>query len=168
MFSFHGSYISKWPVSNFIYVDRYFNEASLRLDSNHWELMKQGQPKVPTINKFLSELATTHYTEHKKPIKVGIDAFVHSATFAKDLNEAFVNAAKDVDVDVGEDVVATNGDTGMEAEVPVIAELDTLDGKLNIVDSIWEGRPDLPKNPFRVQVCSPFFVSLYHCNAVER
>ena len=119
--------------------------------------MKQGQPKVPTINKFLSELATTHYTEHKKPLKVGIDAFVHSATFAKDLNEAFVNAAKDVDV--GDDAVATNGDAGMEAEVPVIAELDTLDGKPNIVDSIWEGRPDLPKNPFRVQVCSPF---LFH------
>ena len=142
-------------VSNFIYVDRYFNEASLRLDSDHWELMKQGQPKVPTINKFLSELATTHYTEHKKPLKVGIDAFVHSATFAKDLNEAFVNAAKDVDVN---DDAATNGDTGMDAEVPVIAELDTLDGKPNIVDSIWEGRPALPKNPFRVQVCNPFFV----------
>ena len=80
-----------------------------------------------------------------------------------DQNEAFVNAAKDMDV--GEDAVATNGDTGMEAEVPVIAELDTLDGKPNIVDSIWEGRPDLPKNPFRVQVCSPFLFH-YHCNVV--
>jgi len=97
--------------------------------------MKQGQPKVPTINKFLSELATTHYTEHKTPLKVGIDAFVHSASFAKDLNSAFVDAAKDIDT---------------ETDEAVIAKLDTLDGKANIVDSIWKDRPALPKNPFRV------------------
>merc|ERR1719183_3475767 len=79
---FHGSAGTAVVTSDKAYLwtdSRYFNEASLRLDSDHWELMKQGQPTVPTINKFLSELATTHYTEHKTPLKVGIDAFVHSA-----------------------------------------------------------------------------------------
>ena len=63
-----------------------------------------------------------------------MDAYVHAASFAKELNEAFADAAKDIEGDVP----------------PTIAAIDTLDGKQNVVDSIWEGRPDLPKNPFRV------------------
>ena len=128
---------------------RYFNEASLRLDSTHWELMKQGQPKVPTIPKFLSELATTHYKESKTPLRVGMDAYVHSASFAKELNEVFEGASRDIMEDSGS--MATNGDHAAESTTPVIAVIDTLDGKPNVVDSIWEDRPPLPKNAFRVQ-----------------
>ena len=118
--------------------------------------MKQGQPKVPTITKFLSDLATMHYQKESKPLKVGMDAYVHSANFAKELSEAFEEAAKDVELDGDEEVNGANGekmeeDTASTAP-PIIAEIDTLDGKPNIIDSIWEGRPALPKNPFRVQV----------------
>jgi len=127
---------------------RYFNEASLRLDSNHWSLMKQGQPKVPSIPKFLSNLAAEYYKSNGAPLKVGIDPYVHSASFAKELNEAFAKAAEDVEVDAngfnGED----NTDSSLSS--PVIGEIDTLEGKQNIVDTIWDDRPELPKNPFRV------------------
>eukprot|EP00804_Cyclotella_cryptica_P014439 CCRYP_004775-RB/>CCRYP_004775-RB protein AED:0.03 eAED:0.03 QI:607/1/1/1/1/0.75/4/1174/665 len=131
---------------------RYFNEASLRLDPKHWTLMKQGQPKVPTITKFLSNLATEHYKSQGVPLKVGIDPYVHSASFAKDLTEAFEKAARDVEADhadgAAEPAATLNGDV---AKSPVIGVIDTLEGKPNLVDSIWDGRPELPKNPFRVQ-----------------
>ncbi len=134
---FHGSAGTALVTKDAAYLwtdSRYFNEATLRLDADHWTLMKQGQPKVPTITKFLADLASTHYTTDSKPLKVGMDAYVHAASFAKELNEAFDAAAKDMEGDVP----------------PTIAAIDTLDGKQNLVDSIWEGRPDLPKNPFRV------------------
>ncbi len=135
---FHGSAGTAVVTMDEAYLwtdSRYFNEATLRLEADHWTLMKQGQPKVPTITKFLADLATSHYTTNSKSLKVGMDAYVHAASFAKELNEAFGNAAEDI----------------MEGDVPpIIAEIDTLDGKQNLVDSIWEDRPDLPKNPFRV------------------
>eukprot|EP00985_Skeletonema_marinoi_P014682 scaffold7473_cov141-Skeletonema_marinoi.AAC.22 len=134
---FHGSAGTALVTKDAAYLwtdSRYFNEASLRLDAGHWTLMKQGQPKVPTIPKFLADLATSHYTTNSKPLKVGMDAYVHAASFAKELNEAFADAAKDMEGDVP----------------PTVAAIDTLDGKQNVVDSIWESRPDLPKNPFRV------------------
>ena len=137
---FHGSAGTAVVTMDKAYLwtdSRYFNEASLRLDSDHWTLMKQGQPKVPSISKFLADLASTHYTTNSKPLKVGMDAYVHAASFANELKEAFDNAAKDIEGEA-DDVP------------PVIAAIDTLDGKQNLVDSIWEGRPDLPKNPFRV------------------
>ncbi len=136
---------------------RYHNEASLRLDSRYWKLMKQGQPKVPSITKFLADMALKHYLTHGRPLVVGLDAYVHSAAFAKQLKEAFEEAAKDVVVK--DNVLAANG-SGVEnggsaslASPPVIGIIDTLDGRPNIVDSIWEDRPALPRNPFRVQVC---------------
>jgi len=141
MTDFHGSAGTAVVTMDKAYLwtdSRYFNEASLRLDSQHFDLMKQGQPRVPTIPKFLSDLATSHYKEKSKPLKVGMDAYVHSASFSQDLNEAFEEAAKNME---GR---ANGGAT-------IIAEIDTLDGKSNMVDSIWEGRPALPKNPFRVQ-----------------
>ena len=103
--------------------------------------MKQGEPKVPTIPKFISNLAVDYYKQNGTPFKVGIDPYVHSASFAKELNEAFEKAAEDVEVE------SVNGD---EPTTPVIGQIDTLDGKPNLVDSIWEDQPDLPKNPFRV------------------
>ena len=157
--------------SAYLWTDsRYHNEASLRLDSRYWKLMKQGQPKVPSITKFISDMALKHYTMHGKPLVVGMDPYVHSAAFAKELKMALEEAAKDVvevvvGVDVGkEEENVSNGSNmnknGIGNALPssssppvVVGILDTLDGKPNIVDSIWEGRPAIPKNPFRVQVC---------------
>jgi Xaa-Pro aminopeptidase len=114
--------------------------------------MKQGQPKVPAIPKFLSKLASQYYKSHGVPLKVGIDPYVHSASFAKELNEAFDKAAEDIDISSDDEGV--NGDTDGDAatKTVVVGTIDTLDGKPNLVDLIWEGRPELPKNPFRVHV----------------
>ena len=107
--------------------------------------MKQGQPKVPTITKFLSDLAISHYNDKNQPLKVGIDPFVHSASFAKELMDALGDAAKDLEVDD-----AANGD-GSSDVPPTIAKLDTLDGMPNLIDSTWSNRPPLPTNPFVIQ-----------------
>jgi Xaa-Pro aminopeptidase len=135
---------------------RYHNEASLRLDSNHWKLMKQGLPKVPSIPKFLADMAVKHYQTFGRPLVVGLDAYVHSAAFARELKEAFGEAAKDVvevEVDDTNGLGTKNDDAApLSSSPPVIGIIDTLDGLPNIVDSIWAGRPALPKNPFRVQV----------------
>jgi Xaa-Pro aminopeptidase len=124
---------------------RYWNEANLQLDSSLWTLMKQGEPNVPTIVKYLGEQAVKKYkeaadnatngesTEDKKVIKVGIDPYVHAASFAKDFKEALTEAAK----------------TEFDDESLVIGELDTSNE--NLIDPIWgEGRPTIPYNPFRV------------------
>lgn len=103
--------------------------------------MKQGQPKVPSIPKFLSDLAADYFKSNGVAFKVGIDPYVHSASFAKELSEAFEKAAEDVEVE------ASNGD---DETSPVIAEIDTLNGQSNLVDSVWTDRPELPRNPFRV------------------
>ena len=113
---------------------RYWNEATLSLDSSLWTLMKQGQPKVKTIVKYLGSLAAKQYPESKKPLRVGIDPFVHPASFEKDLKEAFEEAAKS----------ELDGD-----EKALIGELDTTNA--NLIDPIWgEARPSIPYNAFRV------------------
>ncbi len=115
---------------------RYWNEAALQLDSNCWTLVKQGQPKVPTIVKKLAEVAVEHYKENKKPLRVGIDPFVHPASFAKEFSTAMEEAAK-IDMDTTEE------------EIPTIGELDTSNA--NLIDPIWaEARPPIPTSPFRV------------------
>ena len=53
---------------------RYWNEANLQLDADCWTLMKQGQPKVPTIVKHLGELAATKFKDSTTKLKVGIEA----------------------------------------------------------------------------------------------
>jgi Xaa-Pro aminopeptidase len=171
--NFHGSAGTALVLSNPITIDstkgsesggaylwtdsRYFNEATLSLDSDHWTLMKQNEGNVPTITKFLVDAAIDHYTKYDGiPLKVGLDPYVHSSNFAKELIDAFTDAAKDVtlvidnnDHDELSTAVAVNGNNDQSAP-PVIAILETLDGKTNIVDSIWDGRPALPKNPFVV------------------
>lgn len=112
---------------------RYFNEANLQLDSSLWKLMKQGEPKVPTLVKHLGELAAKHYRDSNIPLRVGIDPFVHPASFAKELKEAFEEAAK----------------TELDIEDKEIGELDT--SHHNLIDPIWgENRPEVPSSPFRV------------------
>lgn len=115
---------------------RYWNEASLQLDADCWTLIKQGQPKVPTIVKKLAEVAVEAFQADAKPLKVGIDPFVHPASFAKDFREAMEEAAKDK-LDVQDD------------NLPVIGELDT--SHANLIDPIWsDDRPAIPTSPFRV------------------
>lgn len=112
---------------------RYWNEANLQLDSSCWSLMKQGQPKVPTIIKKLSESAAKQYKETGKPLRVGIDPYVHPASFAKDFRKAIDEEAK---AELDEDDVT-------------IGELDT--SNTNLVDPIWgDARPPIPTSPFRV------------------
>ena len=133
--NFHGSAGTALVTHGGAYLwtdSRYFNEANLSLDADHWQLMKQGLPKVPTITKFLTDLA-----EEKRncgssvPLKVGIDPYVHPASFAKDLTEAFDGATKDL----GEEAAS-------------LGEIVTLQS--NLIDEIWEDRPAVPTSPFRV------------------
>jgi Xaa-Pro aminopeptidase len=72
---------------------RYYNEATLQLDADYWSLMKVGLPKTPTIPKFLADLAVEARKKGTdKPYRIGIDPFVHPASFAKELEEAIETA----------------------------------------------------------------------------
>jgi Xaa-Pro aminopeptidase len=109
---------------------RYWNEASLQIDGSLWTLMKQGQSKVPTIVKYIAEQASKKYANEKTPLKVGIDPFVHPASFAKEFSEACSEAAK----------------TELDLEDVAIGEL-VSNG--NLIDPIWgEDRPEIPYNQF--------------------
>lgn len=110
---------------------RYFNEASLQLDANHWTLMKQGLPKVPTITKYIADIAAEKYEKSEEAYSVGIDPFVHPASFEKELNQAFEDEAPDDDV--------------------IIGTLKTMEDGYNPIDEIWaDERPVIPTSQFRV------------------
>jgi len=114
---------------------RYHNEASLQLDASHWTLMKQGLPKVPSLTKYISNAALEKYSKENETFKVGIDPFVHAASFEKDLNDAFTAAVEKSDI----------------SDDAVVGKIDTLDGVENLVDQVWGGdRPAMPTSPFRV------------------
>jgi Xaa-Pro aminopeptidase len=114
---------------------RYWSEANMQIDSSLWTLMKQGQPKVPTITKWLAELATKQYVDSKTTFKVGIDPYVHPASFAKEVTDAFSEAAKK--------------DLNFEDKNLKIGELDTSNA--NLIDLIWgDARPEIPYSAFRV------------------
>ena len=111
--------------------------------------MKMGEPKVPTIVKFLGEHAAKHYKESgsngdRKPLRVGIDPYVHAASFKKELEESFAsNAALEID----------------DEDEPVVGMLDT--SHPNLIDPIWgEKRPAIPASPFRVHPVEYAGVSL--------
>ena len=115
---------------------RYFNEASLQLDADCWTLMKSGLPDVDSIPKHLSKLATTKYTDSKQPLRVGLDPFVHAASYPKELQDAF-----------GEAIADEFGDSNDENLV--IGEVDTSHD--NLIDPIWgDARPPIPTSPFQV------------------
>ncbi|VEU39878.1 unnamed protein product [Pseudo-nitzschia multistriata] len=120
---------------------RYWNEANMQLDSSLWSLIKQGQPKVPTIVEYLSkkagkeqEAATTNgHKAEVKPLRVGIDPYVFASSFADEFKEGMKKVAKeeldDESLEIGELVPCYD----------------------NLVDPIWEDeRPPVPYNPFRV------------------
>mmetsp|Transcript_25848 Transcript_25848/g.48949 ORF Transcript_25848/g.48949 Transcript_25848/m.48949 type:complete len:744 (-) Transcript_25848:18-2249(-) len=119
----------------FLWTDsRYWNEASLELDAALWTLQKQGQPATPTIPKWLATQAVEHYKANNgKPLKVGIDPYVHAASFAKELQDAWEEAAKDE----------------FDDSTVQIGVLDT--SQPNLIDPIWgKSRPPIPQSPFRV------------------
>lgn len=100
--------------------------------------MKQGLPKVPSITKFIANIAAEQYStsEVKVPFVVGIDPFVHPASFERELNNAFDEAAGSID-DIGEEVV--------------IGELKAMVNGYNPIDDVWgDERPDIPTSPFKV------------------
>ena len=121
---------------------RYWNEAGMQLDSSLWSLMRQGQPKVPTITKYLSEkaikkldktAATNGEEIEGKTLRVGIDPFVFPSSFADEFNEAMKKEAKEE----------------LNDENLVIGEL--VASHPNLIDPIWgDERPPIPYNPFRV------------------
>lgn len=119
----------------FLWTDsRYWNEAGMQLDASCWTLQKQGLPATPTVTKWLASQAVEYYKANNKPLKVGIDPYVHSASFAKELQEAWDEAVKD----------EFDGSDNIQ-----IGILDT--SKPNLVDPIWgENRPAIPQSPFRV------------------
>ena len=97
--------------------------------------MKQGLPKVPSLTKYISDAALEKYSKENETFKVGIDPFVHAASFEKDLNDAFTSAVEKSDI----------------SDDAVVGKIDTLDGVENLVDQVWGGdRPAMPTSPFRV------------------
>ena len=120
----------------FLWTDsRYWNEAGMQLDAEHWTLQKQGLPSTPSIPKWLATRAIEHVKGSAEPLKVGIDPFVHAASFAKELQEAWEEAAKDEFDNVDYEIV--------------IGILDTSHD--NLIDPIWgQARPPIPTSPFRV------------------
>lgn len=132
---------------------RYWNEASLQLDMDHWMLQKAGQASTPTLPSWLADLAKAkHSTENKdggnsSPLRVGIDPFVHAASFAKEMDDAFAAAAKDMGLN--------DDDDDKQARKLLIGTLDTSAPEGNLIDAIWQSdaispRPALPASPFRV------------------
>lgn len=111
---------------------RYWNEAGLQLDSDHWTLQKAGLSSTPTIPKWLAEQAVAGYKQDERPLRIGLDPFVHPASFAKEVSDAMEEAAKQE-----------------WDEAPVIYEL--VPQADNLVDDIWgAARPPVPTSPFRV------------------
>lgn len=121
--------------SAYLWTDsRYFNQANSQLDSAHWILMKDRLKDTPTITKFLTEKAKEKYEESKGSFKVGIDPFVHSGDFVKELSDSFNALSEDV----------ANGDEAEEVGKVVSTET-------NLVDELWgDDQPSLPTTAFRV------------------
>jgi Xaa-Pro aminopeptidase len=120
----------------FLWTDsRYWNEASIQLDSSLWTLQKSGAPDTLTIPKWLATTASEYYTKHKKQLRIGIDPFVHPASFAKEVEDAMSDVAKNENFDENPGTIQTLNE--------------------NLVDIIWDKdintpRPEIPVSPFRV------------------
>lgn len=123
----------------FVWTDsRYWNEASIQLDMTLWTLQKGGSPDVLTIPKWLGEAAKEYYQQHQKPMVIGIDPYVHPASFAKEVNDIMSEIAKTENFPENPGVIQT-----------------LLNDDKNLVDVIWEKdetapRPPIPVSPFRI------------------
>ena len=112
---------------------RYWNEANLQLDGELWTLQKSGLESTPTIPKWLAETARKRYEEggKRKPLRIGLDPFVHAASFAKEAETAMEEAQKEGDLNEIPGVLVTDHD--------------------NLIDPIWgDARPAVPAQPFAV------------------
>ena len=119
---------------------RYWNEASIQLDMTLWKLQKGGSPDVLTIPKWLGETAKEYYQQQQKPLMIGIDPYVHPASFAKEVNDIMAEIAKTENFQENPGVIQTLSDNSNEK---------------NLVDVVWEKdetapRPLIPVAPFRV------------------
>jgi Xaa-Pro aminopeptidase len=118
----------------FLWTDsRYWNEATLQLDATQWTLQKSGLPETLTIPKWLASTAKEFYQQSQKPMRIGIDPFVHPASFAKEVEDAMVDIVKTENFDENPGLLCT------EAQ--------------NLIDILWEKegtRPPIPTSPFRV------------------
>ena len=104
---------------------RYWNEASLQLDASLWKLQKAGLPSTPTIPKWLAQESSLKQ-KASSSFKIGMDPFVHAASFPKEVKTAFE-----------EEEGMTQG--------PDIQTITT-----NLVDQIWHNQPPVPTSPWRV------------------
>lgn len=112
----------------FLWTDsRYWNEASLQLDASLWKLKKAGLPSTPTIPKWLAQ------ESKKKPLKIGIDPFVHPASFSKEVKTA---------LEEEEEEIMNDEQAGSASEIKTL--------HTNLVDEIWNDRPPVPMSPWRV------------------
>jgi Xaa-Pro aminopeptidase len=100
---------------------RYWNEASLQLDSSLWTLKKAGLPSTPTIPKWIA------LESKKKALHIGMDPFVHPASFPKEIKTALEEEG---------------------VEQPDQTQIKTIN--TNLVDQIWNQRPAVPTSPWRV------------------
>jgi Xaa-Pro aminopeptidase len=124
---------------------RYWNEAGLQLDATCWTLQKSGQAAVPTLQKWLADLAVQSYQKKNVdqqqqvvPLRVGMDPYVHAASFSKDFKTALEEAANEAGLE--EDA---------ESKLATVGVLIAIDD--NLVDSIWgDIRPPIPASAFRV------------------
>lgn len=110
--------------------------------------MKVGQPKTPTIPKFLADLAVeAREQDSKKTYRIGIDPFVHPASFAKELEEAIETAQEKF---AFTNVTAEDIDSDIFKDSP-LGVIDTLDEHGNLIDTLWgKERPAIPTSPFRI------------------
>lgn len=109
---------------------RYWNEASLQLDENVWTLQKTGAPSTPTIAKWLQSTVKDQYEKSNAQVRIGLDPFVHSASFAKEVEDLFAETTKEEGWKESPGILVTEHD--------------------NLVDPIWKDRPKVPVSPFRV------------------
>ena len=126
---------------------RYWNEAGLQLDPQCWELQKAGLPDTPTLPKWLASRALAHYKATRKPLHIGIDPFVTSASFAKEVLDALTEASNAEDWPTeSEPPTASSESSPSPPEIGVlVSEHD------NLIDPIWGTfRPAIPTSPFRV------------------
>jgi Xaa-Pro aminopeptidase len=114
--------------------------------NTHRSLMKVGLPKTPAIPKFLADLAVkARKNDAGKTYRIGIDPFVHSASFAKELEEAIATA---------QETFALTNTTDIDSssiKAAPLSVIDTLDDHGNLIDILWgNDRPPIPTSPFRV------------------
>lgn len=110
---------------------RYWNEAGLQLDATLWTLQKIGLTDTPTIPKWLASAAVESYQHKQRPLRIGMDPYVHAASFAKEVDDLLAEVAQDEGWEENPAVLVTEHE--------------------NLVDAVWGGaQPAIPVSPFRV------------------